>query len=64
MLDASPLGGASATVTAADQNVVRLALCNPCRHYAHPNLADQLHTDSSIRVGVLQVKDELRQVLD
>jgi len=34
------------------------------RHGPHAHLGDELHVDARLRVGVLQVVDELRQVLD
>mmetsp|Transcript_33722 Transcript_33722/g.75712 ORF Transcript_33722/g.75712 Transcript_33722/m.75712 type:complete len:466 (+) Transcript_33722:2942-4339(+) len=64
MLDASPLGCTSPTVAAADQNVVCLALGHSSCDYPNPDLTHQLHADACVRVGVLQVEDQLGQILD
>ena len=57
------LAGARTAVAAANQDVVRLALRHPGGHHAHADLAHQLHRDARVRVRVLQIEDELRQVL-
>ena len=41
-----------------------MGLADPGSHRPHPDLGDQLHAHPRLRVGVLQVVDELGQVLD
>jgi hypothetical protein len=41
-----------------------LALATPAAMVPMPDLRDQLHADLGVRVDLLQVVDELRQVLD
>ena len=56
--------GAGAAVVAGDEHDVGLRLRHAGRHRAHPDLGDQLHVHPRLRVGVLQVVDELLEVLD
>src|SRR5690606_17160217 len=53
-----------AAVVPADEDDVRLALRHARGDGADADLRHQLHADARAGVGVLQVVDELRQVLD
>jgi hypothetical protein len=64
VLDRRPGRGAGAAVVAGDHHVVGLALATPAATGAHADLGHQLDADAGARVGVLQVVDQLRQVLD
>mmetsp|Transcript_17676 Transcript_17676/g.41550 ORF Transcript_17676/g.41550 Transcript_17676/m.41550 type:complete len:260 (+) Transcript_17676:2909-3688(+) len=64
MLDARPLGGSSTTIAAADQDVVSFALGNSSRHNTYTDLTDELDTHTCIRVGILEVENQLSQVLN
>ena len=55
---------AGAAVVAGDQHDVGVRLGHPRRDRADTDRADQLDVDAGVGVGVLQVVDELRQVLD
>ena len=64
VLERGQRGGAGAAVVARDQDHVRVRLGDARRHRADPDLGDQLHVHACRRVGVLQVVDQLREVLD
>ena len=64
VFDPCPLGGTGATIAAADQNMIGLALGHTGGHHTYTNLTDQLHADTCVRVGVLQVENQLRQIFD
>ena len=64
MADAGERGGTGATVKAADEDDISMRLGHACSDGAHARFGDELHADAGRRVGVLQVVDELRQVLD
>ena len=53
-----------AAVIPGDQHDVGVRLRHPCRDGADADRADQLDVDAGVGVGVLQVVDQLRQVLD
>ena len=53
-----------AAVVAADQDDVGVRLGDAGRDRADADLGDQLHADARAAVGVLQVVDQLRQILD
>ena len=55
--------GTRAAVVPGDQHV-RVRLRHTRRDRADADLGDQLHVDAGARVGVLEVVDQLRQVLD
>ena len=55
---------AGAAVVAGDQHDVGVRLRHAGRHRPDAGLGDQLDVDPGLRVGVLQVVDELGQVLD
>ena len=59
-----PRRRAGAAVVAGDHHVVGLGLGHAGGDRADADLADQLDADAGARVGVLQVVDQLRQVLD
>ena len=56
--------GTGAAVVPGDEYDVRVGLGHPRSDRADTDLGDQLHVDAGGRVGVLQVVDQLRQVLD
>src|SRR5690606_17324127 len=64
VLDRRQGRGAGAAVVAGDQHDVGVRLRHTRGHRADTDLGDQLHVDAGRRVGVLQVVDQLRQVLD
>ena len=64
MADAGEGGGTGAAIEAADEDHVRVGLGDPRSDGADPSFGDELDADAGARVGVLQVVDELRQVLD
>ncbi len=55
---------ARSPVVAGNQDHVGLALGNSRGDGAHPHFRDKLHRDPRVRVGALQVVDELGKVLD
>ena len=56
--------GTCTTFRTADDDEVSFRLSHTSRNGAHATFCHQLHADSSGRVDVLQVKDELSQVFD
>ena len=64
MLDRLQRRGAGAAVVSADQNHVGLGLRDARGDGADADLGDQLDADARAVVGVLQIVDELREVLD
>jgi hypothetical protein len=55
---------AGPAVVARDQHHVGVGLGHPGRHRAHAHLGHQLHVDAGLRVGRLEVVDELGDVLN
>ena len=64
VLDRRPGRRAGAAVVAGDGDVIGFGLGHTGRHRAHADLRHQLHADRGLRIGVLEVVDQLRQVLD
>ena len=64
VLERGQRGGAGAAVVPGDQHHVGVRLGDARRDRADADLGDQLDVHPGGRVGVLQVVDELRQVLD
>ena len=64
MLDRGQRRGAGAALVAGDGDVVGTRLGDAGGDRADADLGDELHRDKRVRVDVLQVEDELRQVLD
>jgi len=64
VLDRAERRRAGAAVVAAQVDEVRVALGDARRDGAHACLRDELDGDGRLRVGLLQVEDELCQVLD
>ena len=62
--DARERRGAGAAAVAADQDPVGVALGDPRRDRPHAGGGHELDRDLGVRVGVLQVEDELGEVLD
>ena len=56
--------GAGAALEAGDRDMVGARLADARRDRADPDLGDQLHRNVGPRVGVLQIVDQLRQILD
>ena len=56
--------GAGAAVVAADQDDVGMRLGHARRHRSHARFRHQLDGNPGLRIHVLEVVDELRQVLD
>ena len=64
VLDRGQRRGAGAAVVTADQHDVRVRLGHAGGDRADADFGHQLHADARVAVGVLQVVDQLRQVLD
>ena len=64
VLDGAERRGARAAVVAGHQNHVGVGLGDARRDGAHARLAHQLHVDAGGAVGVFQVKNQLRQILN
>ena len=64
VLERGQRGGAGAAVVAGDQHDVRVRLGDTRGDRADADLGDQLHVDARLRVGVLEVVDQLGEVLD
>ena len=64
VLDGGERRGAGAAVMAADEDHVRVRLGDARGDRAHAHLGHQLHAHACVLVGVLEVVDELREVLD
>ena len=56
--------GARAAVVAGDRHVVRLGLGHAGRDGAHADFGHELHRDRRLRIRVLEVVDQLREILD
>ena len=64
MFDTGQGGRAGTAAVARDENVVRVRLDHTCCDRSHPDLCDQLDTDTGLRIGIFQVIDQLRQIFD
>ena len=64
VLDGGAGGCTGAAVVTGDKDDLRAALGNTGGNGADTGLADQLHVDVGVAVGVLQVIDQLSQILD
>ena len=64
VLDGAERRSAGAAVVAGDQHHVGVRLGDARGHRAHAHLGDQLDGDARLRVDVLQVVDQLRQIFD
>ena len=64
VLDGGQRGGTGATVVTGDQHDVGVCLGDTGRDGSDADLGDQLHVDAGLRVGVLQVVDQLSEILD
>src|SRR3546814_6202920 len=64
IFDAGLGRGAGAASVARDEDDVGVRLGDPGSHRADARRADQLHADARLRIDLLQVVDELRQILD
>src|SRR5262249_3334972 len=64
VFDGGQWGGPGATLKAGDGDVVGARLRHPGRHRADANLRHELDRDVGRRIDVLQIKDQLRQILD
>lgn len=64
VLEGGQRGGAGAAVVAGDQHDVGVGLGDTGGDGADADLGDQLHVDAGLRVGVLQVVDQLGEILD
>ena len=64
VLDGGAGRSTGAAVIAGHQNDLCAALGNTGGNGAHTGLADQLHVDVGVAVGILQVIDQLGQILD
>ncbi len=56
--------GTGAALEAGDRHMIGARLGDAGRHRADTHLGNQLHRDAGFRVGVLQIVDQLRQILD
>ena len=64
VLDRRPRARAGAAVVAGDRDVVGLRLGDARSDRADADLGDELHADRRAPVGVLEIVDQLRQILD
>ena len=64
VLDGAERRCAGASAIAADQDYVGVRLGNTGGDRAHSHFGDQLHADARLRIHVLQVVDQLRQIFD
>ena len=64
MLNTGSRRSASAAIMACDQDDIRLGLSHAGGDRAHAYFRDQLHVDSRMNIGVLQIVDELLEILN
>ena len=64
VLDGGQRTRAGAAVVAGDGDEIGVGLGDPGRHRADARLGDQLHRHQRLRVHLLQIEDQLRQILD
>ena len=64
VLNARARARAGAAVVAGDQNHVRAALGNARGNGADAGLRNELDVDPRVRIGVLEIEDQLRQILN
>ena len=64
MLERGERTGAGTAVVTGDQHDVRLGLRHTRSNGSDATLGDQLHVHAGIRVGVLQIVDQLLEILD
>ena len=64
VLDRRLRGGARAAAVSADQNDVAMPFRYASRDGAHAGFGHEFDVDASAGIGVLEVVDELRQILD
>ena len=64
VLDARERRGAGASVEAADENDIRVGLGNAGRNRADADFGDEFHRNARSAVGVFEIVDEFRQILD
>ena len=64
VLQAGERRGAGAAVVTRDEHDVGVRLRHAGRHRADARFGDQLDVHARARIGVLQVEDELREILD
>ena len=53
-----------ATIVTGDRDVIRLRFRNPRRDRSDADLRHQLDADRRLRIGVLQIVNQLREILD
>src|SRR5687768_3290318 len=53
-----------AAVMSADQNYVGMAFCHTCGYGTDPHLRDKFNADPRMMIGVLEIVNKLRQILD
>ena len=64
VLDGGQRAGARASVIAGDGDVVGMGLGDAGGNRPDAHLGDQLDRDAGLRIDVLQIVDELREILD
>src|SRR5690606_2672980 len=64
VLDASPAGGASATIVTRNGDVFRLAFSHTGSDNAHAHLGHQLDRDTSGWVGTFEIVNQFGQILN
>src|SRR5215472_19195726 len=55
---------ASAALEASNRHVIRARLADARRYSADADLGHELHRNARPRIGVLEIVDQLRQILD
>ena len=64
VLDRGERAGTGAAVITGDGDEVGIGLGHACGNGAHTRLCHQLHRHQRLRINLLEVKDELRQIFD
>ena len=64
VLDGTERRSAGAAVVAGDEHHIGMGLGDARRNSAHADLGDQLDGDAGLRIDVLQVVDQLRQIFN
>ena len=64
MLDRRFRRRAGPAVVSGDRDVIGLCFRDARGHRSHPDLGDELDRDRRLRIRILQIVDQLREILD